>query len=189
MKLADDLRAETLACLAEVREYVGNLDAAWATADDALRLAMPGTPARGISLFIIASREVLRGNVDEGVLLAQQAANEASELEGPEIANAVRGDLAMLLLTAGRREESRALMTDVIAEARTNRFFNERHNVGRLGFVDVLEADYESARRALAYAVGQTRSVGNPWETWPLQWLGYAYLGLGRPSIRQNDLR
>ena len=50
----------------------------------------------------------------------------------------------MLLLSAGRREESRALMMDVIAEARTNRFFDERHMVGRLGFIDVLEADYES---------------------------------------------
>ena len=185
LKLADDLRAETLACLAEVRDYFGNLDAAWAAADEALRLAMPGTPARGLSLLIVASREVLRGNVDEGIRLAEQAATEASELEGPEIANATRGDVAMLLLSAGRREESRALMMDVIAEARTNRFFDERHMVGRLGFIDVLEADYESARRVLAYAVGQTRSVGNPWETWALQWLGYAYLGLGdRGSAR-----
>ena len=40
-------------------------------------------------------------------------------------------------------------------------------------------------RRVLAYAVGQTRSVGNAWETWALQWLGYAYLGLGdRGSAR-----
>ncbi len=60
--------------------------------------------------------------MDEGIRLAEQAATEASELEGPEIANAVRGDVAMLLLTAGRREESRALMTDVIAEARANDF-------------------------------------------------------------------
>jgi predicted ATPase len=185
LKLADDLRAETLACLAEVRDYFGNLDAAWAAADEALKLAMPGTPARGLSLLIVASREVLRGNVDEGIRLAEQAATEARELEGPEIANATQGDVAMLLLSAGRREESRALMMDVIAEARTNRFFDERHMVGRLGFIDVLEADYESARRVLAYAVGQTRSVGNPWETWALQWLGYAYLGLGdRGSAR-----
>ena len=185
LKLADDLRAETLACLAEAHDHVGNLDAAWAAADDALRLAMPGTPARGLSLLIIASREIHRGNVDEGIRLAEQAANEASELEGPEIANATQGDVAMLLLSAGRREESRALMMDVIAEARTNRSFNERHMVGRLGFIDVLEADYEPARRVLAYAVGQTRSVGNAWETWALQWLGYAYLGLGdRASAR-----
>jgi predicted ATPase len=179
LRLADDLRAETLACLAEVREFVGDLDGAWAAADEALRLAEPGTYARGIALLIIASREVLRGNADEGVRLAEQAANEAYELEGPEMTNAARGDLALLLVTAGRREEARSLLTDVIAEARANDYSIEKLEVARLGFVDVLDADYESARRLLTYAVGPTRTVGNPWETYALQWLGFAYLGVG----------
>ena len=146
---------------------------------------MPGTPARGRLSLIVASREVLRGNVDEGIRLAEQAATEASELEGPEIANATRGDVAMLLLSAGRREESRALMTDVIAEARTNHFSMSEH-IGRPARL------HRRARGRLRVRTpcSRVRRWSNskrrqPWETWALQWLGYAYLGLGdRGSAR-----
>ena len=52
-------------------------------------------------------------------------------------------------------------------------------DLGRLGFVDVLDADYESARRGLVSAVGYARSAVLADYPWALQWLGLAYLGLG----------
>ena len=184
-QLTDDLRAQTLANLAEIHEYVGNLDASWAVAEEALALAEPGTEARGLALLILSSREILQGRVDEGIRLAQDAVEEAAE-EDVRIANAVRSDFALVLVSAGRREEGRALLTEAIAEAQTNDLSaNERNNTGRLGFIDVLDADYESARRTLANAVGHTRTIGDAWELWALQWLGFAYLGLGnRPAAR-----
>ena len=178
-QLTDDLRAETLSALAEVHEQVGNLDAAWAAAEEAVRLSAPGTYARVITLEILASREVLRGNVDEGVRLSQRAADEASGLD-VDTAIAARGDLGMLLVTAGRREEGRAVLLEAIADARASDLpTNEHLGMGQLGFIDVLDADYESARRALALAVDYARSARIPHVTWLLLWLGYAYLGLG----------
>ena len=43
----------------------------------------------------------------------------------------------------------------------------------------MLDADYESARRALISAVGYVRSAVLPDDTFALQWLGFPYLGLG----------
>ena len=176
-QLPDDLRAETLSSLAEVHERVGNLDAAWAAADEALRLSAP-MHACVISLEILASREVLQGRVEEGLRLAQQATDEANVMG--QTAIAALSDLAMLLVTAGRREEARAALMQTIADARTSDLpMTEHRYLGRLGFVDVLDADYESARRALISAVGYVRSVVLPDDTFALQLPGFAYLGLG----------
>ncbi len=179
--LTDDLRAQTLAYLAEAQELVGDLDAAGATAAEALRLSAPGTYARVLALLIGSSSEVNRGNVTDGIRLAERAVEEATTLD-TAIRISARGDLGMLLVQAGRREEARPVMLDAIGEARKGSLaMNEQLAAAQLGCIDVLDADYESAREALTSALIYARSVSRyPWEAWILQWLGFAYLGLGQ---------
>ena len=72
---------------------------------------------------------------------------------GTAIRIAARGDLGMLLVPAGRREEARPVMpTRSPSPEQAALAMNEQLAAAQLGFIDVLDADYESARRALASA-------------------------------------
>jgi non-specific serine/threonine protein kinase len=180
--LTDAVRAISLAHLAEMRERLGDLDGAEAAAAEALRLSSPATNARVVALFIASAREVDRGNVDEGVRLARLAAHEAEGVEEAMTRVAALGDLGGTLVQVGRRDEARAVIVDAVEDARRRGLLTSvAWGAGQLGLIDLLEGDYESARRALARAVTHARAEGfYPFEADMLQGLAYAYLGLGR---------
>jgi predicted ATPase len=177
--LTDDLRAEALTSLAETHEWAGRLEAGWKAADEALRLSAPGTHARFVSLLILASREVLQGRVDAGIRMAEEAAIEA---RATEVENWIgtRGDLAMLLVTTGRRDEARSVLEEAIADARAHDLpLNEHWGLAQLGLIDVLDANYEAARETLTVAVAHAPAVDHyPYLVFCLHWLGFAFLGL-----------
>ena len=180
-ELPDDLRAQTLADLAEAQEARGDLDAASTTAAEALRLSSPGTHARVVALLIASSSEILTGNLVEGICFGRRAAVEAKSLDA-EIRIATLGDLAMLLVQAGRREEARSVLRDAVGDARRSGLrMNAEWGSGQLGFVDLLDGDYEAACSALAPVLTYARSVDHyPFEASMLHWLGFSYLGIGQ---------
>ena len=180
-ELPDDLRAQTLADLAEAQEARGDLDAASTTAAEALRLSSPGTHARVVALLIASSSEILTGNVVEGICFGRRAAVEAKSLDA-EIRIATLGDLAMLLVQAGRREEARSVLRDAVEDARRSGLrMNAEWGSGQLGFVDLLDGDYEAACSTLAPVLTYARSVDHyPFEASMLHWLGFSYLGIGQ---------
>jgi predicted ATPase len=188
LELSDSMRAQILADLAEVQEARGDLDAATTTAAEALRLSTPGTHPRVIALLISSSSEVLRGNVDEGVRLGRRAVDEAKTLDAM-IRIATLGDLAMVLVQAGRREEARTALHEAVEDARrSGERMNAEWGEGQLGFVDLLDGDYKSARRALARAVTYARSVDHyPFEASMLLWLGFAQLGLEQRAAARSS--
>jgi predicted ATPase len=178
--LSDDVRAETLARLAEMCERLGDLDGAGAAAAEALTLSAPATNARVVALLIMSAREVDRGNVDEGIRLARQAVEDA---EGTDALRHVMtlGDLGETLVQAGMHDEARAVMVEAVDEARRNGLdANVTWGSAQLGILDLVEGDYESACSALTAARMNARSVGMyPFEVEVLFGLGYAQLGLG----------
>jgi predicted ATPase/class 3 adenylate cyclase len=182
--LTDAERAISLAHLAEMRERLGDLDGAAAAAAEALRLSAPATNARVVALFIASAREVDRGSVDEGVRLARLAAHEAEGVGDAMTRVAALGDLGGTLVQVGRRDEARSVIVDAVDDARRSGLLtNAAWGAGQLGLIDLLEGDYESARRALARAVTHARSESfYAFEADMLQGLAYAYLGLGRRS-------
>jgi predicted ATPase len=184
--LSDEVRAETLARLAEMRERLGDLEGAGAAAAEALRLSAPATNARGVALLIMSAREVDRGNVDEGIRLARQAVEDA---EGTDALRHVMslGDLGETLVQAGMHDEARAVMVEAVDEARRNGLeANVTWGSAQLGILDLVEGDYESACSALTAARVNARSVGiYSFEAELLFGLGYAQLGLeARPDAR-----
>ena len=179
--LTDEVRAETLIRLADMRERLGDLDGSDAAATEALRLSAPATHPRVVGLLITSAREVHRGNVDEGIRLAWLAVQEAEGM-APSTHVAALGDLGHTLIQAGRRDEARAVLAEAVEEARSSDLaHNAAWGVGQLGFIDLLEGDYESASRELASALTHARSMSfYPFETEMLHALGYAYIGLGQ---------
>ena len=179
--ITDETRAGLLARLAEMYERLGELDRAEATADEALRLSEPATRARSVALLVLSYRAVDRGDVEDGIRLARQAAREAEGVDAMTRISAL-GDLGDLLARAGRGDEARSVIGDAVEDARRSGFpVQEAWGLGQLGFIDVLAGDYESARPALEAAVVHARSQGHyAFEVEMLNGLGYAYIGLGR---------
>jgi predicted ATPase len=179
--LTDEVRAETLIRLANVRERLGDLDGSDAAATEALRLSAPATHPRVVGLLITSAREVHRGDVDEGIRLARLAVGEAEGMAASTHVAAL-SDLGHTLIQAGRRDEARVVIAEAVEEARRSELaHNAAWGVGQLGFIDLLEGDYESARRELASALTHARSMSfYPFATEMLHALGYAHIGLGQ---------
>ena len=177
--LTDDVRAEALSSLAEIQEWRGDLEAARASAAEALRISAPGSYARVLALLVTSTSEALDGNTSEAIRMGRQAVNEAKAID-VEVAIATRGDLAMLLVTAGRRDEARAVLTEAVADARASNLpMNEHWGLAQLGFIDVLDAEYEAARDSLTLALPHARITDHyPYLAFSLHWLGFAFLGL-----------
>jgi predicted ATPase len=178
--LSDEVRAETLARLADMCERLGDLDAAGTAAAEALTLSAPATNARSVALLIMSAREVERGNVEEGIRLARQAVEDA---EGVDVLRHVMslGDLGETLVQAGMYDEARAVIVEAVDEARRNGLqVNVIWGSAQLGILDLVEGDYESACRALTAAHANVPNVGvYSFEAEALFGLGYAQLGLG----------
>jgi tetratricopeptide (TPR) repeat protein len=184
--LSDEVRAETLARLAEMCERLGDLDGAGTAAVEALTLSAPATNARVVALLIMSAREVDRGNVDEGIRLARQAVQDALGTDAVRHVSTL-GDLGETLVQAGRYEEARAVMVEAVDEARRNSLdVNVTWGSAQLGILDLVEGDYESACSALTAARVNARSAGiYSFEAEVLFGLGYAQLGLeARPHAR-----
>jgi predicted ATPase/class 3 adenylate cyclase/Flp pilus assembly protein TadD len=181
--LTDEVRADALARLAEMRERLGDLDGAEAAAAEALTLSAPATNARVVALLITSSSEILRGNADEGMRLARLAVHEAEGV-GAMTHVATLGDLGAALIQAGRLDEARSVIVEATEQARREGLpMNAAWGAGQLGVLDLIEGDYESARHALTAARVHARSVGYfAFEADMLRGLGYSYLGLGRRS-------
>jgi predicted ATPase/class 3 adenylate cyclase len=182
-QVPDDVRAELLARLAEMLERLGDLAGAEKAAAEALALAAPATNARVLGLLVTSARALDRGDVEEGIRLAQAAADEAKDVDEPTYLAAL-GDLGETLVIAGRRDEARVVISETIAKAeRLGHDGFAAWGSGQLGHIDLAEAEYESARRILEPALAHARSQGSyVFEAEMLQGLGYAYLGLQRRS-------
>ena len=178
--LSDEVRAETLARLAEMCERLGDLDGAATAAAEALTLSAPATNARVVALLITSAREVDRGNVDKGIRLARQAVEDAKGTDALRHVSTL-GDLGETLVQAGMHAEARAVMVEAVEEARRHGLeANVTWGLAQLGILDLVEGDYESACGALTAAHMNARSVGiYSFETEVLFGLGYAQLGLG----------
>ena len=184
--LSDEVRAETLARLAEMRERLGDLDGAGTAAAEALTLSAPASNARVVALLILSAREVDRGNVDEGIRLARQAVEDAAGTDAVRHVSTL-GDLGETLVQAGMRDEARAVMVEAVDEARRNGLdVNVAWGSAQLGILDLIEGDYESAYSALTAARVNARSAGiYSFGAEVLFGLGYAQLGLeARPDAR-----
>ncbi len=180
-ELTDETRAGLLARLAEMHERLGDLDSAEATAAESLRLSAPATRARSVALLVLSSGALYRGDVEESIRLARQAACEAEGVDAMTRISAL-GDLGDLLARVGRHAEARSVIVEAVEDARRRGFpVQEAWGSGQLGLIDVLDGNYESARPVLEAALVQARNQGHyVFEVEMLNGLGYAYLGLGR---------
>ena len=166
-----------------MRERLGDFAGAEAAAAEALALSSPATNARVLGLLVTAARALDTGDLDTGIQLARAAAAEAQGVDEPTYL-AARGDLGEALATAGRPDEARVVITEMIADAeRLGHDGIAAWGSGQLGHLDLAEGDYESARRVLEPALAHARRQGSyVFEAEMLQGLGYAYLGLERRS-------
>ena len=182
-EVPDDVRAELLARLGEMRERLGDFAGAETAGVEALRLSAPSTNARVVGLLLTSARALDRGDVDEGIRLARAAAEQARGVDAQTYIAAL-GDLGEVLVMAGRHDEARVVITEAIAKAERLGFdWYAAWGSGQLGHIHLAKGEYESARRGLEPALALARRDGSyVFHAEMLQGLGYAYLGLERRS-------
>jgi tetratricopeptide (TPR) repeat protein len=123
---------------------------------------------------------VHRGDTEEAVRLGRQALEEAERLDDAARIWTI-GLLATILMGVKRTGEARSLFERCVREARRSGLVGvEIIGLADLGWLDLLEHDYESSRAAYAAALTQLRSRGDKYyEPETLKGLGLASLGLG----------
>jgi predicted ATPase/class 3 adenylate cyclase len=174
-------RAALLVRLSDVEMHLGRVEAAAATAREALALAEPATEPHMLAIAELAFHAVHRGDTEEAVRLGRQALEEAERLD-----DAVRiwtiGLFATILMGVKRTEEARSIFERCVREARRSGLVSvETIGLADLGWLDLLEHDYKSSRAAYAAALTQLRSRGDKYyEPETLKGLGLASLGLGQ---------
>jgi predicted ATPase len=178
--LPDQSRAALLVRLSDVEMHLGRVKAAGASAREALDLCEPGTEPHWMAVAELAFHAVHRGETEEAVQLGRQALEEAERLD-----DAVRiwaiGHLATILMGVNRTEEARSMYERFVHEARrTGLQAFETIGLADLGWLDLLEHDYESARTAYAAARTRLHSGDKFHELETLRGLGLASLGLGQ---------
>jgi predicted ATPase/class 3 adenylate cyclase len=178
--LPQQSRAALLVRLADVEMHMGRVEAAGATAREALALSEPGTEPHWLAVAELAFHAVHRGDTEEAVRLGRQALEEAERLD-----DAVRiwaiGHLATILMGVNRTEEARSVYERFVHEARRSGLEAfETTGLADLGWLDLLEHDYESARAAYAAARTQLHRGDKYHELETLRGLGLASLGLGQ---------
>jgi tetratricopeptide (TPR) repeat protein len=161
--------------------HLGRAEAAGATAREAQALAEPGTEPHWLAVAELAFHAVHRGGTEEAVRLGRQALEEAERLDDASRIWAI-GHLATILMGVGRNEEARSVFERCVREARRSGLVSvEIVGLADLGWLDLLEHDYESSRSAYAAAMTQLRSRADKYyEMATLKGLGLASLGLGQ---------
>ena len=178
--LPDQSRAELLARLSDVQGRLGLVEAAAAADREALALAEPGTDPHWLAAVGLALHAVHRGDTEEAVRLGRQALEEAERLDDASRINAI-GNLATILMGVNRTEEARSVLERFVHESRRSGLALETSGLADLGWLDLLEHDYEAARAAYAAALTQLRSRADKvYELETLKGLGLASLGLGQ---------
>src|SRR5215208_174464 len=174
-------RTELLVRLSDVEMHLGQVDAAGATAREALALAEPATEPHMLAVAELAFHAVHRGDTNEAVRLAREALEEAEGLDDASRIRAI-GLLATVLMGVKRTEEARSAYERCVHEARRSGLVSlETIGLADLGWLDLLDHDYKSSRAAYAAALTQLRSRGDRYyEPQTLRGLGLASLGLGQ---------
>jgi hypothetical protein len=174
-------RAELLVRLSDVEMHLGRVEAGGATARKAQALAEPGTEPHWLAIAELAFHALHRGDAEEAVRLGRQALEEAERLDDTVRISAI-GHLATILMGVNRAQEARPVYERFVHEARRSGLQNlEAVGLADLGWLDLLEHDYESARAAYAAALIQLRGRGDKYyELEALRGLGLASLGLGQ---------
>jgi len=174
-------RTALLVRLSDVEMHLGQVDAAGATAREALALAEPATDPHMLAVAELAFHAVHRGDTDEAVRLGEQALEEAEQLDDATRIWAI-GLLATVLIGVNRTEEARSVYERCVHEApRSGLVSLETIGLADLGRLDLLDHDYESSRAAYAAALTQLPSRGDKhYEPETLRGLGLASLGLGQ---------
>jgi tetratricopeptide (TPR) repeat protein len=173
-------RAALLVRLADVDMHLGRVEAAGATAREALALAEPSTESRCIALAELAFYAIHCGDAEEAVRLGRQAAEEAESLEDASRIQTI-GNLGAVLAGVDRIAEARSQLERFVREARRSGLATfETLGLADLGELSLLEHDYDSARAAYSDALTQLRSRADKYyELETLRGLGLASLGLG----------
>jgi tetratricopeptide (TPR) repeat protein len=174
-------RAELLVRLSDVEMHLGRVEAGGVTARKAQALAEPGTEPHWLAVAELAFHALHRGDAEEAVRLGRQALEEAERLDDTVRIWAI-GHLATILMGVNRAQEARPVYERFVHEARRSGLQNfEAVGLADLGWLDLLEHDYESARAAYAAALTQLRGRGDKYyELETLRGLGLASLGLGK---------
>jgi predicted ATPase len=174
-------RAKLLVRLSDVEMHLGRVEAAGATAREALALAEPGTEAHWLAVEELGFHALHRGDTEDAVRLGRKALEAAEGLDDASRVWAI-GLLASILIGVNRAEEARSVLERCVHEARRSRLASvEIVALADLGGLDLLEHDYESARAAYAAALTQLRSRGDKYyESETLRGLGLASLGMGQ---------
>ncbi len=181
--LPHQARAALLVRFSDVEMHLGQVETAAATAREAQTLAETGTEPHWLAVVELAFHALHRGDTDEAVRLGRTALEEAEGLDDASRIWAI-GHLATILMSVNRTEEARSVCERFIHEARRSGLASwETIGLADLGWLDLLEHDYESARAAYGTALTQLRSRGDKYyEPETLQGLGFASLGLGQRS-------
>jgi predicted ATPase len=180
-----DLPRQSLAALlvrlSDVEMHLGRVEAAGATAREALALAEPGTEPHSTALAELAFHAVHRGDTAEAVRLGRQALEEAERLDDAARTWTI-GLFATILMGVNRTEEARSVYQRCVLEARRSGLVSvETIGLADLGWLDLLEHDYESSLATYTTVLTQLRSRGDKYyEPETLRGLGLASLGLGR---------
>jgi predicted ATPase len=176
-------RSALLVRLSDVEMHLGRVEAAAATARAALALAEPGTEPHWLAVAELAFHALHLGDADEAVRLGREALEEAERLDDASRVQAI-GHLATILMGVNRNDEARSVYEQCVREARRNGMVSlETIALADLGWLDLLEHDYDSSRAAYAAALTKLRAVGDKnYELATLRGLGLASLGL-----RQRD--
>jgi predicted ATPase/class 3 adenylate cyclase len=174
-------RAALLVRISDVEMHLGRVEAAAATAREALALAEPATEPHMLAVAELAFHAVHRGDTEEAVRLGRQALEEAERLDDAARIWTI-GLLATILMGVKRTEEARSVFERCVREARRSGLVSvEIIGLADLGWLDLLEQDYRSSRAAYAAALTQLRSRGDKYyEPETLRGLGLASLGLGQ---------
>ncbi|HEY3206286.1 MAG TPA: adenylate/guanylate cyclase domain-containing protein [Gaiellaceae bacterium] len=174
-------RAALLVRLSDVQMHLGQVDAAGAIAREALALAEPASEPHMVAVAELAFHALHRGDTEEAVRLGRQALEEAEQLDDAARIWTI-GLLATILMGVNRTEEARSVYERCVREARRSGLVSvETIGLADLGWLDLLDHDYESSRAAYAAALTQLRSRGDKhYEPETLRGLGLASLGLGQ---------
>ena len=151
-------RAALLVRLSDVEMHLGRVEAAEATAREALALAEPGTEPHWLAVAELAFHALHRGDTEEAVRLGRQALEEA-ETARRRVARP--GDRQPRHHPHGRQPHRGGPigLERCVREARRSGLASlETIGLADLGWLDLLEHDYESSRAAYAAALTQLRS-------------------------------
>jgi predicted ATPase/class 3 adenylate cyclase len=174
-------RTALLVRLSDVEMHLGRVEAAAAIAHEAMALAEPATEPHMLAVAELAFHALHRGDTEDAVRLGRQALEEAERLDDATRIWTI-GLLATILMGVNRTEEARSVYERCVREARRSGLVSvETIGLADLGWLDLLDHDYESSRAAYAAALTQLRSRRDKYyEPETLRGLGLASLGLGQ---------